>query len=181
MDAPPKTVFRGTKLAWQNFSFHSLLSNYKSNTREMSSVLSSSSSDHKMDPIIPISYINNANSHSAPVYTQAVKAGSTIYISGCLGLIPANKTMPETIEQQTEQALTNIQSVIESSGGSLSTVVKVTIFLSSMSSYAKVNEIYARYFPNNPPARSCVAVAELPLKALIEIECIAIECQPKNK
>jgi 2-iminobutanoate/2-iminopropanoate deaminase len=131
-------------------------------------------------PLVPISYTATTNAPKALAsYTQAVKAGNTIYCSGCLGMDAKTGEMQgvEDINIQTTKCLDNLKAVVEASGGLLSSVVKVTIFLSDMQYYAAVNEIYMKYFPSNPPARSCFAVKELPRKALIEIECVAIECK----
>jgi 2-iminobutanoate/2-iminopropanoate deaminase len=113
-------------------------------------------------------------------YSQATRAGTTLYCSGCLGMEPKTGELREGIEAQTEQALKNLQAIIEAGGSSMDNVLKCTIFLAgSMEHYAKVNEIYVKYFPKNPPARSCIAVAALPRNGLMEIEAIALVTNSK--
>jgi 2-iminobutanoate/2-iminopropanoate deaminase len=78
------------------------------------------------------------------------------------------------VRAQTRQALENVSAVLRAAGSSLTQVVKTTVFLTSMSNFAAMNEVYAEYFPNEPPARSAIGVAELPRNALVEIEVIAL-------
>ena len=108
-------------------------------------------------------------------YSQAVCVGDMIYTSG---MIPIN---PETgelvlgdITEQAKQAIKNLKELVEASGSSLDRVVKTTVFIKNMDDFAKVNEVYASYFTDKYPARSCVEVARLPKDVLIEIEAIAI-------
>lgn len=108
-------------------------------------------------------------------YVHAVKASGFIFASRQLGLHPADGTLPEGIEAQTKQSLENVKTVLEGCGSDFSHVVKTTIFLADMADFAKVNEIYASYFDEEVPARSCVAVAQLPKNALVEMEVIAVE------
>ena len=106
-------------------------------------------------------------------YSQAVKSGNMVFLSGQLGIDPAAGKMVEGgVEAQAAQALKNINAVLEAAGASFKNVVKTTVFLTSMNDFAAVNKIYAQSFTENPPARSCVAVAQLPLGALVEIECV---------
>uniref|UniRef100_A0A061R813 Reactive intermediate imine deaminase n=1 Tax=Tetraselmis sp. GSL018 TaxID=582737 RepID=A0A061R813_9CHLO len=108
-------------------------------------------------------------------YSQAVKVDNTIYVSGCIGLIPGTKEFAgESVEAQTEQVMKNMGGILEASGVGFGNVVKTTILLADMSDFASVNAVYGAYFPENPPARSCFAVRELPLGARVEIECIAV-------
>jgi 2-iminobutanoate/2-iminopropanoate deaminase len=108
-------------------------------------------------------------------YSQAIRYGQLIYTSGQVALDPATgKLVGEDIQAQTHRVLQNLQAVLESAGSSLKSVIKTTVFLRRMSDFQAVIAIYANYFPGIPPARSTVAVAELPLKALVEIECVAL-------
>lgn len=111
-------------------------------------------------------------------YSQAIRSGQFLYASGQIPLNPATGEMVgSNVQEQTEQVIQNIQAVLASAGASLANVVKTTVFLTSMNDFQAMNEIYARYFSREaapPPARSTVAVAELPRKALVEIECIAV-------
>ncbi|KAL8144202.1 hypothetical protein V2J09_017234, partial [Rumex salicifolius] len=107
-------------------------------------------------------------------YSQAIKANNLLFVSGCLGLIPeTGKFISDGVEEQTEQVLKNMGEILKASGVSYSSVVKTTIMLSDLNDFKKVNEIYAKYFPSTPPARSTYQVAALPLGAKVEIECIA--------
>lgn len=119
------------------------------------------------------------NAQNAPAavgpYVHAVKVGSMVYTSGQLGLIPETGELPEGVEAQTEQAIQNLKAVLEAAGSSLAQVVKTTVFLDNMKDFAKVNEIYAKYFTGEAPARSCVEVSKLPKNGLVEIEAVA-EC-----
>jgi 2-iminobutanoate/2-iminopropanoate deaminase len=108
-------------------------------------------------------------------YSQAIRYGRLIYTSGQVALDPATgKLVGEDIQAQTHRVLQNLQAVLESAGSSLTNAIKTTVFLTQMSDFQAVNAIYANYFPGIAPARSTVAVAELPLKALVEIECVAL-------
>jgi len=105
-------------------------------------------------------------------YSQAIRAGNTLYVSGSIGM-DAKGELKSGIEEQTKQSLENLKAIIQAAGGKLSDVVKVTVLLKSMSDYATVNGIYAKYFTHQPPARAAFAVAGLPKDALVEIECVA--------
>ncbi|CAN5185472.1 RidA family protein [soil metagenome] len=106
-------------------------------------------------------------------YSQAVRAGNLVFCAGQLPLDLAG-AMPASIAQQTHQSLKNVAAVLEAGGASLASAVKTTVFLKDMNDFAAMNEVYATYFPANPPARSTVEVARLPKDALVEIEAIAI-------
>mmetsp|Transcript_10781 Transcript_10781/g.15570 ORF Transcript_10781/g.15570 Transcript_10781/m.15570 type:complete len:131 (-) Transcript_10781:56-448(-) len=109
-------------------------------------------------------------------YSQAVKAGNTLYVSGCIGLIPDEmKLVDGGVLAEAQQALTNMKAVVEAGGLTMGDVVKCTVLLQKMSDFPEVNKIYATFFPSNPPARACFAVAALPAGAQIEIDCIAVE------
>jgi len=109
-------------------------------------------------------------------YSQAVRFnGTLIYTAGQIPLDPATgQVVGTTAAEQSEQALRNLSAILESAGSSLAKAVKVTVFLKNMADFAAVNEVYARYFPSNPPARSAVEVARLPKDVLVEIECLAL-------
>lgn len=112
----------------------------------------------------------------APVgpYSQAVRAGRTVYVSGQLGFVPGEKTLAGTVEEQTELALANLVSVLKAAGLGPEHVVKTTCFLADMGDFPAFNAIYGGLFCESPPARSCFAVKELPLGALVEIEAVAV-------
>lgn len=107
-------------------------------------------------------------------YSQAVKAGNTVYISGQIGLDPATMQMTEGFEAQTVRVFENLKAVAEASGGSLADAVKLTIFLTDLSNFAKVNEVMARYFAEPYPARAAVGVKELPRGAVVEADAILV-------
>lgn len=106
-------------------------------------------------------------------YCHAKLVGGLLFTSGQLGLDPATGTLPEGIEAQTKQSLENLGAVLAAAGMEYGDVVKTTVFLANMEDFGAVNEIYAGYFPKEPPARSCVAVKTLPKGALVEIEVVA--------
>jgi 2-iminobutanoate/2-iminopropanoate deaminase len=109
-------------------------------------------------------------------YSQAVLAGNTLYCSGQIALDPTTgKLNNENITQETEQVMNNIKAVLTAAEMDLSHVVKATIFMASMDDYALVNEVYARYFTSNPPAREAVAVKTLPKNVRVEISVIAVK------
>ncbi|HEX6478738.1 MAG TPA: RidA family protein [Ktedonobacteraceae bacterium] len=108
-------------------------------------------------------------------YSQAIVCGDLVYTSGQIALDPASgELVGENIEAQTHRVLQNLQAVLHSAGASLSSVIKTTVFLMNMSDFQAMNSVYAGYFEGQAPARSTVAVAELPRKARVEIECIAL-------
>lgn len=108
-------------------------------------------------------------------YTQAIRCGDFIYTSGQIPLDPeTGEIVGSDVQAQTHQVLHNLQAVLTSAGSSLHSVIKTTVFLSTMNDFQAMNAIYATYFGSPAPARSTVAVAELPRKALVEIECVAL-------
>ncbi|MBL1152546.1 MAG: RidA family protein [Armatimonadetes bacterium] len=108
-------------------------------------------------------------------YSQAVRAqGEFVFLSGQIPLLPSGELVGGSIEDQTRQVLENLSAVLAKEGLSLRNVVKTTIFLSSMDHFAKVNDVYAGYFPEEPPARATVAVAGLPKAVDVEIEAVAV-------
>lgn len=108
-------------------------------------------------------------------YSQAVKAGSWLFASGQLGLVPeTGEWAGSSVKKQTEQIFKNIAALLQEAGGTLDQVVKTTVFLADMATFGEMNEVYEKQFtPGNYPARSAVAVRELPKKALVEIEIVA--------
>lgn len=118
--------------------------------------------------------INAANAPEAVgPYCHAVQAGDFVFTSGQIGLDPETQNLVEGIEAQTEQVLENLTAVLETVGLTLKDVIKTMVFLNDVNDFVKVNEIYARYFAESKPARSCVEASALPKGALIEIEVIA--------
>lgn len=106
-------------------------------------------------------------------YSQAVRAGDTVYLSGQIPLDPATKELVSgDIEAEIRRVFENLKAVAEAAGGSLAQAVKVNIYLTDLAHFAKVNEIMARYFPQPYPARAAVGVAQLPKEARVEAECI---------
>lgn len=106
-------------------------------------------------------------------YSPAVKSGNMLFLSGQLGLNPADGKLPESVTEQAEQSLKNIENVLAAAGVTTDNVVKTTVFLNDIADFAAVNEVYAKHFEAPFPARSAVQVAALPAGALVEIECIA--------
>jgi 2-iminobutanoate/2-iminopropanoate deaminase len=110
-------------------------------------------------------------------YSQGIRAGDFIYTAGQLGIIPGTKEFAGSeVEDQTRQALQNLQAVLEASSSCLEHVVKTTVFLADMGEFARMNGVYAEFFPGSPPARSAVQVAALPLGGRVEIEAVALAC-----
>lgn len=108
-------------------------------------------------------------------YSQAIRTDLAVYTAGQLGVNPSTGDLVSTeIEEQTRQALQNLQNVLEAGGSNLSSVVKTTVFLQDMNDFTKMNGVYAEFFVENPPARSTVQVAALPKGALVEIEAVAL-------
>lgn len=107
-------------------------------------------------------------------YSQAVKAGNLLFCSGQIPLDPATGEMPEGIVAQTERALENVKGLLGAAGLTMADVVKTTVFLADMSLFGPMNEVYGRAFAEPFPARSAVAVKELPKGALVEVEVIAM-------
>ena len=107
-------------------------------------------------------------------YCHAKLAGNTLYTSGQLGLIPSTGALPQGVEAQAAQALENLGAVLSAAGMGFGDVVKTTVFLADMGDFAAINAVYAKYFPGEAPARSCVQAAALPKGALFEIEAVAV-------
>lgn len=108
-------------------------------------------------------------------YSQATEANGNLYISGQLGINPETGTLVEGIEKQTEQALKNIGAILEAAGCSYQNVVKCTVLLDNMDNFKAMNEVYGKFFTENPPARAAYGVVKLPLGGLVEIEAIAVK------
>jgi 2-iminobutanoate/2-iminopropanoate deaminase len=108
-------------------------------------------------------------------YSQAVRASGLVFLSGQLGIDPATGRLVAGAGAQTRQAMANLRNILEKSGLSLQHVIKATIYVTDMSAFKEVNEAYAETFPSEPPARSTVGVAALPLAAKVEIELIAVQ------
>ena len=105
----------------------------------------------------------------------AVRIGDLVFTAGQIGLEPATGVIEgRTIEEQTDQVLRNLKAVLEAAGSGLDRVVKSTVFLADMNDFKRMNAVYATYFPADPPARSAVQVAALPLGARVEIEAVAL-------
>ena len=108
-------------------------------------------------------------------YSQAIRAGDFIFCAGQTGLDPSTmELVAGGVEAQARQVLTNLKRVLEAAGSGFDRVVKTTVFLTDMANFAAMNAIYAEFFPENPPARSTIAVAGLPKGGLVEIEAIAL-------
>ncbi|MDR3298929.1 MAG: RidA family protein [Candidatus Accumulibacter sp.] len=105
-------------------------------------------------------------------YSQAVRVGDTVYLSGQIGLEPSTMLLVDGIDAQIGRVLENLKAVAEAAGGSLNDVVKATVFLTDLGNFAKFNEIMSRYFAEPYPARAVVGVAALPRGALVEADAI---------
>ena len=108
-------------------------------------------------------------------YVHAVEVGNMLFCSGQLGLDPTTGELAEGVEAQARQSLLNLGAVLNDAGYDFKDVVKTLIFIDNMDDFGKVNEIYAEFFNEWKPARSCVEVAKIPKGALVEIECIAVK------
>jgi len=108
-------------------------------------------------------------------YSQAIKAGGLVFVAGQVGIKPDHSEMVgDTIEEQTEQALSNLGAILAAAGSGLDKLVKTTVFLQNFDDFAGMNEVYRRHVGDQPPARSTVEVAKLPSGALVEIEAVAL-------
>lgn len=106
-------------------------------------------------------------------YSQAIEVNGMVFTSGQIPVDPATGKIAETVEEQAEQALKNVSAVLAAAGTDMEHVIKTTVFIKEMNDFAKINEIYAKFFTGAFPARSCVEVARLPKDVLLEIEAIA--------
>lgn len=108
-------------------------------------------------------------------YSQAIKVGNVVYCSGQIPLVPETGVLVEgDIKAQAIQAMNNVKSVLKEAGATFSNVVKTTVYLVDMNDFATVNEVYADFFGDHKPARSCVAVKELPKGAKVEVEVLVV-------
>ncbi|KSU87123.1 RidA family protein [Priestia flexa] len=107
-------------------------------------------------------------------YSQGIVVNNLFYSSGQIPLRPDGTLVEGDIKTQTEQVFQNLKAVLEEAGASLNTVVKATVFIKDMDNFADLNEVYAQYFGDHKPARSCVEVARLPKDVLVEIEVVAL-------
>ncbi|MDD3840576.1 MAG: RidA family protein [Clostridia bacterium] len=122
---------------------------------------------------------NIINTKKAPSaigpYSQGVKVGNFIFTSGQIPIDPATGELVEgDIQEQTKRSLQNVKEILEAAGATLGDVIKVTVFISDMNDFAKINQVYGEFFGSNKPARSCVEVARLPKDVGVEIETIAV-------
>lgn len=120
--------------------------------------------------------INTSNAPSAiGPYSQGVKVGNMLFVSGQIPVDPTNNEIPKTIEEQTRQSLENVKAILKEAGIDLNSVVKTTVFLTDLNDFVKMNEVYAMYFDGEiKPARAAVEVSRLPKDVKVEIEAIAI-------
>lgn len=107
-------------------------------------------------------------------YSQAVKVGDTVYLSGQIGLDPSTMLLEEGIEAQIHRVFSNLRAVIEAADASMSDVVKLNIFLTDLSHFAQVNEVMSQYFSQPYPARAAIGVASLPRSALVEADGVVV-------
>ncbi|KAI7967238.1 hypothetical protein MJO29_000515 [Puccinia striiformis f. sp. tritici] len=142
------------------------------------SLTSSTTNWNKMSAPITLTTINGTPGAPEAIgpYSQAVvTSNGLIYSSGSIPLDPSTMKVihPTDVELQTEQCLKNLSKVLNEAGGSLESVIKVTVFIKDMNQFSKINQVYATFFKDHKPARSCVEVARLPLDVLVEIEAVA--------
>ena len=122
--------------------------------------------------------IINSDQAPAPIgpYSQSVKTGNTLYVSGQIPFDQLNEEMiNENITEETHQVMKNIEAILSEAGMTFENVVKCSIFIKDMDQFATINEAYAMYFKSNPPARETVEVARLPKDVNVEISCIAVD------
>ncbi|MDO5293292.1 MAG: RidA family protein [bacterium] len=120
------------------------------------------------------------NTEKAPAaigpYSQAIEVNNMVFTSGVIPIDPTTNTLVTgPIEEQAEQVLLNLSNLLEAAGTSTDNVIKTVVFIKDMNDFAKVNEVYSKYFTKDFPARSCVEVARLPKDVLIEVEAIAVK------
>lgn len=116
---------------------------------------------------------NNAPGAIGP-YSQAVIANGMLFTSGQIPVDPVSGEIPAEVEKQAETSLKNLRAIVEEAGSSMDKVLKTTVFIKDMNDFGKINEVYAQFFAEPFPARSCVEVARLPKDVLVEIECVAM-------
>jgi 2-iminobutanoate/2-iminopropanoate deaminase len=108
-------------------------------------------------------------------YSQAVEANGIVFVSGQLPINPQDGSIPQTVEKQTEIVIKNIQAILSSVGLTLENVVKTTVFMTDLTKFNEMNEVYSKFFSSNPPARATVEVKNLPKGVMVEIEAIAVK------
>ncbi len=108
-------------------------------------------------------------------YSQAIEVNGMVFTSGVIPVDPQTGVIPETIEEQANQAFSNLRNLIEASGTTIDKVIKTTVFIKEMNDFGRINEIYSQYFKEPFPARSCVEVARLPKDVMIEVEAVAVK------
>ncbi len=115
-------------------------------------------------------------------YSQAIRAAGLLFVSGQIALDPeTGEVLDGDVAAQTERLMTSATAILEAGGASMSTVVKTTVYLTDMAHFTQMNEVYARYFESDPPARSTVAVAALPRNVLVEIDFVAIATSERRE
>lgn len=105
-------------------------------------------------------------------YSQAIEVNGMVFTSGVIPVDPQTGVIPATIEEQANQAFSNLRNLIEASGATIDKVIKTTVFIKEMNDFGKINEIYATYFKEPFPVRSCVEVARLPKDVMLEVEAV---------
>src|SRR5450830_1459319 len=136
----------------------------------------------KDPPAMPKTVISTPHAPSAiGTYSQAVRCGDTIYVSGQIGLDPETMQLAEGIDAQVKRVFGNLKAVAEAAGGTLDDAAKLTIYLTDLAYFAKVNEVMAAYFRQPYPARAAIGVASLPRAALIEADAILVISNPVAK
>ncbi len=108
-------------------------------------------------------------------YSQAIEVNGTLYVSGQIPVVPADGSVPQTIEEQTRQSLKNVGAILAEAGMTYDNVVKTTVLLDDIANFKAMNEVYAEFFAQDKPARACYQVAALPLGVKVEIEAIAVK------
>ena len=106
-------------------------------------------------------------------YSQAIEVNNMVFTSGVIPVDPATGNIPEGSQAQAEQAFKNLSNLLEAAGTSTANVIKTTVFIKEMNDFGAINEVYAKYFPEPYPSRSCVEVARLPKEVMLEVEAIA--------
>ena len=106
-------------------------------------------------------------------YSQAIEVGNVVYTSGIIPVVPSTGEIPEGSVAQANQAFENLSNLLQAAGTSMDKVIKTTVFIKEMNDFTSINEVYAKFFPEPYPARSCVEVARLPKDVMLEIEAIA--------
>jgi 2-iminobutanoate/2-iminopropanoate deaminase len=108
-------------------------------------------------------------------YSQAIEVGNMVYTSGIIPVVPENGEIPAGSVEQAKQAFQNLSNLLEAAGSGMEQVVKTTVFIKEMNDFAAINEVYATFFKEPYPARSCVEVARLPKDVMLEIEAVALK------